>query len=140
LVILVSVGFVAVYIHAQSLPEYQVIVNVENPVDSLTKDQVSQIFLKKVKQWNDGREVFPVDLTADAEVRESFSKGVHNRSVASIKSYWQRMIFSGREVPPPEKQTESDVMEYVASKAGAIGYIRASTGIGGPVKTLNVTD
>lgn len=140
IVLAVFLGAPASLIDAQSLPDFRVIVNANNPNDQLSKDEISQIFLKKVKQWSDGTAVLPVDLNADSLVRKSFCQQVHGRSVASIKSYWQRMIFSGREVPAPEKASESEVVEFVASNPGAIGYVRTSSQIAGPVKVLRVTD
>jgi hypothetical protein len=47
--------------------------------------------------------------------------------VSSIKAYWQKQIFSGRGVPPEEKQSDEEVLEYVSKNVGAIGYISEST-------------
>ncbi|MCP4901304.1 MAG: hypothetical protein GY906_30410 [bacterium] len=140
LVVAFCLGAPAPLIDAQSLPDFRVIVNSRNSVDSLSKDEISQIFLKKIKQWSDGSTMQPVDLNPDSPLREAFCQDVHGRSVASIRSYWQRMIFSGREVPAPEKATETEVVQFVASNPGAIGYVRASSQIAGPVKVLKVTD
>ena len=45
------------------------------------------------------------------------------RSVAAVRSYWQQRIFSGRDVPPPEVDTENQVIKYVAGDPGALGYV-----------------
>jgi ABC-type phosphate transport system substrate-binding protein len=55
-----------------------------------------------------------------------------------VKSYWQQQIFSGRDVPPPEKQTENDVVAFVRSNPGAIGYVSKGVDIGRGVKALSV--
>jgi len=109
---------------------FKVVVNSENPVDSMARDEVSKLFLKKVGSWAHGMTVLPVDQLGTAEVREKFSKEIHGKSVATIKNYWQQQIFSGRNAPPPEKASDDEVFSYVKSNTGAIGYVsgRADTG------------
>lgn len=109
---------------------FKVIVHPDNPVASLTKKDVSNLFLKKTGRWDELRErVEPVDL--DATVREDFSQQIHGRSLSAIKSYWQKQIFSGREVPPPELKTDSEVIAFVAGRQGAIGYVSAAASLDG---------
>ena len=119
--------------HAQ---EFTVIVNASNPVSSMPKDEVARLFLKKTVAWQTGRAVAPVELPANAKAREAFAREVLNKSMAQVKSYWQQEIFSGRDVPPPEKQTENDVVAFVRSNPGAIGYVSKGADIGRGVKPL----
>ena len=55
-----------------------------------------------------------------------------------MKSYWQKMIFSGRDVPPPEKGSPDEVVAFVRSHGGGIGYVPAGTVLGAGVKVLVV--
>ena len=119
--------------------DLQVIVNSQNPVKKLKASTISDIFLKKVTTWPQGGTVQPVDLPATHHTRISFSESIHGRSVASIKSYWQQLIFSVRDVPPPEKANEDEVIDFVAANPNAIGYISTSYGIGGPVRQIRIT-
>ena len=57
---------------AQSSSPYRVVVNSSSPVSSLTEARVSELFLKKVTQWEQGSKVLPVDQMADSPVRETF--------------------------------------------------------------------
>ena len=41
----------------------------------------------------------------------------------AVRSYWQQRIFSGRDVPPPEADSDLAVLRYVKENAGAIGYV-----------------
>jgi ABC-type phosphate transport system substrate-binding protein len=120
-------------------PPYRVVVNSANPVSSMSAEEVSRLFLKRDTTWAHGVPVEAVDLVAGSTIREAFSQDVHNRDVAAIKNYWQRMIFSGRAVPPPEKATDEEVLEFVRSSQGAVGYVSASTAIGNGVKTIEIT-
>jgi ABC-type phosphate transport system substrate-binding protein len=103
---------------------FKIIVHASNPNSELTKNQISKLFLKKVKMWEDMNEaVLPIDLVADSPVREEFSAEIHGKKVSPIKAYWQKQIFSGRNVPPEEKASDEGVLEYVEENVGAIGYV-----------------
>jgi ABC-type phosphate transport system substrate-binding protein len=119
--------------------EFTVIVNASNPVVSMPRDDVAKLFLKKTIAWQSGRAVSPVELPPAAKAREAFAHAVLNKSIAQVKSYWQQQIFSGRDVPPPEKQSENDVVAYVRSNPGAIGYVSKGVDIGRGVKPLSVS-
>ena len=122
---------------AAQAEEFQVIVNASNPVSSLKASYVSNLFRGKVRQWDHGDKVTPVDKSASSSVRANFSKQVHNKSVAGIKSYWQQQIFSGRGVPPPEVRSDNEVVAYVQRNPGGIGYVSAGTSLRG-VKAIEV--
>ena len=50
-----------------------------------------------------------------------------NKKVSSIKAFWQKKIFSGRGIPPPEKTSEKEILKYVHDNPGAIGYVSLNT-------------
>jgi ABC-type phosphate transport system substrate-binding protein len=127
---------VAVAITAQraSAVDFVVIVNAANPVSSLSKDQTSKMFLKKVLKWEDGAAVVPVDQAQGAAVRAAFSQAIHGRSASAIASYWQQQIFAGKDLPPVEKSGDAAIIAFVKANPGAIGYISASA----PVKDVKV--
>ena len=109
---------------------FVVIVNVDNPDSVITKDALSDIFLKKTKKWESMNETtLPIDLVEKSKIREAFSQEIHDRNIAAIKSYWQQKIFSGRGVPPPEKETDDDIISYVEQHKGAVGYISKSVSL-----------
>ena len=135
LIILVMIGS----LFSQTNMSYKVIVNKDNPVSQLTKDKVSKLLLKKSTKWDNGDKVEPVDLKTDSNVRKSFTKTVHGKSVSAIKAYWQKKIFSGKGIPPAEKNSDSDVIAYVKTKSGAIGYVSANANTSG-VKVVNVSN
>jgi ABC-type phosphate transport system substrate-binding protein len=122
-----AIGFVAPAAHAE---DYKVIANSGVGAASLTKDQVSQMFLKKLAKWPDGKAVVPVDQAKAAAVREAFSKAVLGRGAAAVVAFWQQQIFSGADVPPAEKANEADVIAFVKATPGAIGYVSAGADAG----------
>lgn len=117
---------------------FVVVVNAANPASAMSAEELSNVFLKKMQRWPQGYEVMPVDLTEESRVRESFSRAVLKKSTAAVKAYWQKMIFSGREVPPPEKASGAEVVAYVRANRGAIGYVAADAPLGSGVKVVRV--
>ncbi len=137
LVVLLIMGLYLLPVAAQE-SAFVVIVHPDNPVQSASKKKVSRLLLKELAKWDGGLSARPVDLDSTSQIRESFSRDVHGRSVTSIKNYWQRQIFSGRAVPPPEVATDTDVIVHVRSTPGGIGYVSASARLSG-VKVLDFT-
>ena len=125
---------------AAAAQEYLVIVNDANTVETVNRDELSQIFLKRVSQWPNGNPVVPVDLSESSSTREAFSQAVHGRPVSAIEAYWQRQIFSGRGVPPVEKSAETEVIEYVRTNPHAVGYVRNGSALGAGVRAVRVTN
>jgi ABC-type phosphate transport system substrate-binding protein len=117
---------------------FRVVVHKANPVSSLTRAELSAIFMRRVRSWPDGTEIRPVDHRAEARVRERFSWTVHGKSVAYVIRYWQRLIFAGRGIPPPEVRSGAAVMELVRANRGAIGYVDGTTPLGGDLKVIEV--
>ena len=122
---------------------YQVIVNSSVPVTSLSKADLSLLFLKKMtsyQKWGNAGKVVPVDLAADSETRIAFTKAVHQKAVTAIKAYWQQQIFSGRGTPPVEVTSDADMIAMVSKTAGAIGYVTAGASLPGGVKVVRVSE
>jgi hypothetical protein len=103
--------------------DFVVIVNAQNTVSSAEHEFLSDAFLKKASRWPGGEAIHPVDLRPDSAVRRAFSASVLRRPVSAVRSYWQQCIFSGRNVPPPELDTSDDVIRYVATHRGGVGYV-----------------
>lgn len=134
--LLSSIALAAAPAAAQSKTplRYKVIVNASNPVKSLSRAQLAAIFLKKSDSWETGALVIPIDQPERAPVRQSFSRDVIGKPPAAVKSYWNQLIFSGRSVPPAERLTDADVINFVRSTPSAVGYVSATT----PTKGVKV--
>ncbi len=102
---------------------FQVIVNAQNPITSLERKYLADIFFKKVTHWPENGFVRPVDQGPSSLARQKFSEEILKRSVLSVKNYWQQLIFSGRDVPPPELTNDEEVIGYVVKNPNSIGYV-----------------
>jgi len=122
---------------AEEMPAFRVVVHVNNPLGSGERAFLADAFLKKVTRWQDGETIRPVDLRPSASARHSFTERVLKRTVGAVRSYWQQRIFSGRDVPPPELETDDEIMVFVAKNPGAVGYVSGAAKLKG-VKELSV--
>ncbi len=120
-------------------PGFKVVIHQDNPTTTLEPKTVERMFLKKWKRWEDGELVVPVNQV-DSAVRDAFTKGVHKKDVSAIMKYWQRMIFSGRDVPPRELSSDAEVLEFVKANRGAIGYVSSATELVEGVKELKIVE
>ena len=116
---------------------YVVIVNDANGVSQVSAGELSRMFMKKLNRWQSGLDVVPVDLPESAAAREAFSAAVHGKAVSAVHAFWQQQIFSGRAVPPAEKASDEQVIAFVRSTPGAVGYVSAGASLSG-VKRVQV--
>lgn len=98
---------------------------------------LSSLFLKDVVRWGDGQMVRPVDRSLRSALREDFTRQILTVPMDAVPRYWQRKIMKGVS-PPPVKESDQDVFEFVARTKGAIGYVSAATAVPGSVKALAV--
>lgn len=118
--------------------EFKVVVHASVGADQISAGDLSKIFQKKASNLPSGEAARPVDQGKDAVVREAFSKAIHGRSASQIESWWQQQIFSGKDVPPEQKSSDAEILAWVGSTPGAIGYVSAAASVGSGVKVVRV--
>ena len=117
--------------HPSDARSFVVIVNAAN-VATPTRDEIANIFMKRITRWADRAvPILVVDALPDSPVREEFSRVVLHREVGAMEAYWQQQIFSGRDVPPVQKETDGDVVAFVRRNPGAIGYVSGGAQLDG---------
>jgi len=126
LLTLILVSFVSRDVFAANNSSFFIIINAKNPIESLDRKFIADVYLKKITHWPEDGIIQPIDLTPDAPARNRFSEEILNRSVMGVKNYWQQLIFSGQDVPPPELRTDSEVIQYIVKNQSSIGYISAA--------------
>lgn len=112
-------------------PGFRVIVKDSHKAISLSRKFVADVFLKKTTRWGDGSAIRPVDQRSRSAVRRRFSSRILSRSVAAVRTYWTRLVFTGRGVPPPELNGDEAVIRYVRKHPGAIGYVSSKAELDG---------
>ena len=115
----------------------KVIVNASNPVTSLSREQVSQLFLRKKDRWDDGRTVEVVE-PGDRGLQERFAREFHQKSWQWVEHHWLELEGAARGRRPVVRAKEEAVVALVAKDQGAIAYL--SHDPGDPrVKVISVT-
>ncbi len=100
-----------------------VVVNHQNPVEKMNKQQITDLFMGRYVAFTDGTIALPLDLPAKSAVRNAFYKSITGRSVAQINAYWAKLIFSGRATPPRIAPGEKEVINMIVNNKNAIAYI-----------------
>jgi ABC-type phosphate transport system substrate-binding protein len=111
------------------------VVSSKNPLTSLSKSQVADIFLGKTVRFPDGVPAVPIDQEEGSPAREEFYATFTGKSPAQIKSHWTKIIFTGRGQPPRAVSNSAEVRKVIAANPQAIGYIERSA-VDGSVKVL----
>ena len=117
------------------LAETVVIVHPDNPLASLKRDQVVDIYMGRKQNFPGGNTAFPIDLPPAAADRAEFYRTLVGKSVAQINAYWARLLFTGRATPPKALATPAAVLKSVRENRDAIAYIN-STDLDGKVKVV----
>lgn len=90
---------------------------------SLTRSELADIFLGKKESLSDGVSVVPVDQPEGQPVRKQFYDRYLDRSLAQVKTYWSKLIFTGRGRPPRTVPGRLTAADYIAENPYTIGYI-----------------
>ena len=118
---------------------FVIIVHPDIQGDELPKVILSAIFLRKAPRWEDGLDVQPVDQSMSSSVRVVFTEAVLDMPLNKVKKFWNDEIKKGVN-PPPVKSSDEDVIAYVSSNPGAIGYVSAGAAVPGTVKAMQIVD
>ena len=106
------------------------VVVIANPAaSSMTKDQVSDLFLGK----SSGMKL--VDQPASAPIKAAFYQQVTGHDLSQVKATWSRLVFTGKATPPKELPDSASIKKAVASDPKAIGYVEKSA-VDGSVKVI----
>jgi ABC-type phosphate transport system substrate-binding protein len=105
---------------------YRVIVHPQVKGSQIQRATLSSIFLKQAPRWGDGSPVQPVDQSMRSRIRQSFVADVMQQPMVELQVFWSHKMATGV-TPPPVKQTDEDVIAFVATTPGAIGYVSSAT-------------
>ena len=103
-----------------------VVVSAKCTVTTLSKAQVTDIFLGKTARFPDGAPAVPVDQVEGSPARDEFYATFANKSPAQVKAHWTKIIFTGRGQPPKSVSNSVEVRKLIAANPQAISYIERS--------------
>ena len=129
------VGLVLTLGASAAAAEVVAVVSANGPVVSLSKNQVTDIFLGKTSRFPDGTPAVPIDQIEGSAARDEFYSTFAGKSPAQLKAHWSKIIFTGRGQPPMAVSNSIEVKKHVVETPNAIGYIE-KTLMDGSVKVL----
>ena len=133
---LLAAILLTVFFTSQTYAEYVVIVNPDNS-NTLTEKQISDIFMAKAKTYPDGSSAKPLDRPERSPIRVSFINTILGKNEVQFKSYWARLIFTGRAIPPQIVDSDNETKKLVSSDPQYIGIIDKSA-VDGTVKVIKI--
>jgi len=117
--------------------DVKIIANPSVKADSISADELKNVFLEEKSSLSDGSHVEPV-LSKGGSAHDAFVKEFLGRTDASLQTYYRTLVFTGKGSMPKAEASDNDVVAYVARTRGAIGYVSPGTTLDG-VKTLAVS-
>jgi ABC-type phosphate transport system substrate-binding protein len=118
---------------------FRVIVHPQVKGSQIPRSALTSIFLKQAPRWGDGSAVLPVDQSLRSPVRKVFSNDVLQQGLVEVQVYWQRRMATGT-TPPPVKTSDEEIVSFVASTPGAIGYVSSSMPLPDSVREVVVVN
>jgi ABC-type phosphate transport system substrate-binding protein len=124
---------------AAALDGVVVIVNEGVPTNSISAAALKDIYTGKTTYWPDGQSVNIAVL--DEQITDKTDKALEEvsgmDSTSQFKTFWQRMVFSGRGQMPDKIGDVASLVAFVASNKGAIAIVPADADLKG-VKKLEI--
>lgn len=102
-----------------------IICNKSVTINSVSKGDLERIYLGQKNLWEGGGKIEPVML--QNELAESFLTTYVGKNATTFGNYWKKMLFSGKGNGPKQFTKPKEVVDYVASTQGAIGFVPAGT-------------
>ncbi|MET0279785.1 MAG: phosphate ABC transporter substrate-binding protein [Steroidobacteraceae bacterium] len=114
-----------------SRPEVVVVVAHNSPIRDLSDREIADVFLGKLSRLPGVGAVVPLDQMEGGAARNEFYMKLTGKSPAQVRSFWSKVIFTGRGRPPRILANDAAVIRALRVNPGAIGYVsRASTDAG----------
>lgn len=114
--------------------EVVVVVGAKSPVNTLTKAQVSELYLGKAKDFPTGGAALTTMIAAGA-LKDEFLDKVLGKTDAQARSVWARLTFTGAGSAPKELGNSEEVKKLANSNPNVIGFIDKAA-VDGQVKVI----
>jgi len=136
-IVLVCLMLLASALPAVALNGVVVIVNNGVEADSISMEALRDIYTGKTMYWPDGQHVEIVLLDDETGTTDAALNEVSGMGASYFRTFWQRIVFSGRGQQPNKIGDVDSLLAFVASTKGAIALVPADADLKG-VKKLEV--
>ena len=115
-----------------------IVVNKENPVETLSLAELRKVFLGERSHWPSGRRITLVMMEPGHPERAALVRDVCQMSEADFSRHFLHGVFTGEVfVSPKTLASPVGVRKFIFNVPGAIGYLRASD-VDSSVKVIRV--
>jgi len=126
LFLVLAISWLVLQPAAEVRAELVVVVNARCGVAAMTRNEVINVFFGRNRQYFNGAEAQPVDMPDTHPDRMRFYGGLVGKDISEVNAYWSRQVFSGRMQPPAKVTTAEEVLKWVVSHPGGIGFLELS--------------
>lgn len=119
-VIVITIGLSAALLAGQ----YSLIISKKSNLNSLSTQQVKEIFLQK-RHFIGSQRVIPLNLVGQHESRSLFELSVLGMDRDRLNNYWVKQHFEGISPPLTQGSFES-IKAFVQTVEGSLGYVPSS--------------
>lgn len=121
-----------------SSAELTFIVNKKNTNDSITHDELKQIYKAENYSWPNSSDIQVVDYKKNTAQKKLFCKEFLMMSPLQLYKKWIRSSLEGKGKPVMLYSSSEEIIKYVEGNKDAIGYLIGSKDKSGRVKVLSV--
>lgn len=107
--------------------ELLVIVNAKNQVGTLGPAEIRKYFLKEHLAWGNGEKVRSVDRKGMTPEKKAFLEKLIKMTDTELEQFWVSKRYEKGVPIPPKLGSDQEVIEYVVSYDGAIGYVNSKS-------------
>lgn len=93
---------------------------------NLSEELIADIYLGKAKKFPNGVKVTAITLEEKSDAKTVFNKKILDKSNSQLKTYWAKLVFTGKGRPPKEFSSNDEVKQQIAANPNMIGVIDAS--------------
>lgn len=94
--------------------------------DALDEKQISRIFLGKAKAFPSGKQAVAIALEEGTPAATTFNSSVLKKSSSQLKSYWSKLIFTGKGHPPKAVPSDAEMISLISANPNMIGFIEGA--------------
>jgi len=98
-----------------------VVVTNTSVVEKLSKSEVKRLFLSKTNKVHNIN-IKVVELSENGE-KDKFYKQISGKSKSQLRSYWTRLIFTGKAKPPVQVNTMDELLKEMKKSEVIVTYL-----------------
>jgi ABC-type phosphate transport system substrate-binding protein len=120
--------------------DFVIVVHPSVEGSQIRRSVLASIYQKDVVRWGNELRIVPVDQSSQSAVREAFTREVLGESLGEVQRFWEQRLATSRQLPPITRASDDEVLAFVTSNKGAIGYVRPGIELPRGVKVVTLTE